>query len=88
MSEEVPAIVKKYFPNGRPESWKKLFPDGPPPPELFEGAEPGKIPPKIKALFPNGEIPDDLKVFKDGIPEDFQQFLMERQKEILAKAKK
>jgi len=25
---EVPAIVKKYFPNGAPESWKKLFPNG------------------------------------------------------------
>ncbi|ORX52622.1 hypothetical protein BCR36DRAFT_582559 [Piromyces finnis] len=85
---EVPAIIKKYFPNGAPESWKKLFPNGPPGPEYFEGAKPGEMPPKLKALFPNGEIPEDLKVFKGEIPEDFKQFLIETQKEILAKANK
>jgi len=82
---EVPEVVKKYFPNGAPESWKKLFPNGPPPAELFEGAVPGEMPPKIKALFPNGEIPEDLQVFKDGIPDDFKQFLIERQNEITGK---
>ncbi|KAG4085346.1 hypothetical protein H8356DRAFT_1740844 [Neocallimastix lanati (nom. inval.)] len=86
MSEEVPAIVKKYFPNGRPESWKKLFPNGPPPADLFEGAEPGKIPPKIQALFPDG-LPDDLKVFKNGVPDDFREFLEQRVKELQAQQK-
>jgi len=81
----VPAVIKKYFPNGRPESWAKICPNGPPPPELFEGDyEPGEIPPKMKALFPDG-LPDDLKIFENGIPDDLKQFMVERAKEMKAK---
>ncbi|KAG4087422.1 hypothetical protein H8356DRAFT_1010812 [Neocallimastix lanati (nom. inval.)] len=82
--QEIPAVVKKYFPNGRPESLKRLFPNGPPDKEFFEGWEPGKLPPKFKELFKDG-VPEDLKVFKDGIPEDFQKFLDERAAQILDK---
>ncbi|KAG4105081.1 hypothetical protein H8356DRAFT_1419028 [Neocallimastix lanati (nom. inval.)] len=82
----VPAILKKYWPNGRPEAWKKLFPNGPPPIEYFEDAVPGSIPPKIKALFPNG-APPELNIFKNGMPEDFKEFLSDHTKVLIAKAK-
>jgi len=82
----VPAIIKKYWPNGRPEAWNKLFPNGPPPLEYFEDAVPGEIPPKIKALFPNG-APPELDPFQGNVPDDFKEFLVEHMKVLIAKAK-
>jgi len=71
-----PDVVKKYFPNGPPESWKKLFPNGPPK-ELFEGGKPGEMPPKLKELFKDG-VPEDLQIFKDGPPADLLEYLREK----------
>jgi len=83
----VPAILKKYWPNGRPESWNKFFPNCPPEHEFFEDCVPGEVPPKLLALYPDG-LPEELDIFKDGMPDDFKQFMAEATKEHLAALEK
>jgi len=80
----MPAAVKKIWPNGRPESWCKIFPGGPPPLELFEGATPGQVPPRMKEIFPYG-FPSDLDIFKNGVPDDLKELMADITRQNLAR---